>query len=59
MSIRTACLRLPAAGFQQCSSRLPHWRSAQTMRMCSAMAQEQVSHHSLDKCLVTFQDPVS
>ena len=59
MSIRTACLRLPAAGFQQCSSRLPHWRSAQTMCMCSAMAQEQVSHHSLDKCLVTFQGPVS
>ena len=53
------CLRLPAAGFQQCSSRLPHWRSAQTMRMCSAMAQEQVSQHSLDKCLLTFQGPVS
>ncbi|CAK0787372.1 hypothetical protein CVIRNUC_010592 [Coccomyxa viridis] len=46
MSIRTACLRLPAAGFQQCSSRLPHWRSAQTMRMCSAMAQEQEALHT-------------
>ena len=54
MSIRTVCLRLPAAGFQQCSSRLPHWRSAQTLRMCTSMAQEQVSQHSLDKWLATL-----